>query len=782
MTGIARVLQRVASRSGLPQVLARILILILILVVIAPIAAAVESRTTVTLGVLSFRPKPETMARWQATADYLSARTGYSFSLAALTYPELEAAISQRRIDFVLTNPAHYVLMTRRNGLSSPLATLVNLENGQPITQFGGVIATRAGRHDLARLADLKGKVVATPDTGSFGGYQTQAYELAQAGLPVADNIRLLITGMPHDTALHAMLEGRADAAFVRTGLIESMIQDGRVEASQIAVLNRLHATGFPFLHSTRLYPEWPIAAMPQTDAQLGRAVSQALFALSADHPASRQGQYQGWAIPADYEPVRTLMQSLRLPPFDAAPAFTLRDIIDKHGVVISLASAAGSAIVVLLFMLAARQKQLRIQEQRLSEERRQLLAALGEGVYGVDREGRGTFFNPAALALLGYQEDELLGQDQHQLSHHHFPNGELYDKEGCPIFLTLRDGQVRRCEEWFFRKDGSGFPVEVTVAPINRESILIGAVVVFHDISQRLAAQARDRLLVSALEAVPNGIVITDPQARIEWVNPAFETLTGYDHLEAAGRRPAELVKSGLQDQAFYALMWKTILAGQTWRGEVINKKRDGSHYHEELIIAPVLDASGELRHFVGIKQDISERKRLEAELRQQASTDALTGLANRRHFLALLEQEAARQKRFDEPTAALLMFDLDHFKQINDNYGHAAGDAVLRRFAVLLQASLRKTDRAGRLGGEEFAILLIGADSQGALDFAERLRQEVAADAVAFETKTLRVTVSVGLTRLSVSEVSADTALARADAALYQAKANGRNRVESA
>lgn len=780
MTGIERVMQRVATRSNLQWVLARILILILVL--IAPIAAAVESRSTVTLGVLSFRPKPETQARWQATADYLSASTGRTFRLAALTYPELEAAISQRSIDFVLTNPAHYVLMTRRNGLSSPLATLVNLENGQPITQFGGVIAIRAGRHDLARLADLKGKVVATPDTGSFGGYQSQAYELAQAGFPVADTIRLLVTGMPHDTALHAMLEGRADAAFVRTGLIESLVQDGRVEASQIAILNRLQATGFPFLHSTRLYPEWPIAAMPQTDAQLGRAVSQALFALSADHPASRQGQYQGWAIPADYEPVRAMMQSLRLPPFDVAPTFTLRDIIDKHGLVISLAGAAGSAIVVLLFMLAARQKQLRIQEQRLSEERRQLLAALGEGVYGVDREGRGTFFNPAALVMLGYQEEELLGKDQHQLIHHHFPNGDLYDKERCPIFLTLRDGKVRRCEEWFFRKDGGGFPVEVTAAPIEREGVRIGAAVVFHDISQRLAAQARDRLLVSALEAVPNGIVITDPQARIEWVNPAFQTLTGYDLSEAAGRRPAELVKSGVHNQTFYASMWKTILAGQTWRGEVINKKRDGSHYHEELTIAPVIGTSGELQHFVGIKQDISERKRLEAELRQQASTDALTGLANRRHFLALLEQETARQKRFDEPIAALLMFDLDHFKQINDNHGHAAGDAMLRRFAELLQASLRKTDRAGRLGGEEFAILLIGADSQSAVDFAERLRQQVETDEVTFENKTLRVTVSVGVTHLSVSDVSADTALARADAALYQAKANGRNRVESA
>jgi diguanylate cyclase (GGDEF)-like protein/PAS domain S-box-containing protein len=770
MTGLALVMPRVLAR-----------ILIVILVVFAPITAAAESRSTVTLGVLAFRPKPETQARWQATVDYLSARTGHTFILAALSYPELEAAISRRTVDFVLTNPAHYVLMTHRNGLSSPLATLVNLDNGLPIAQFGGVIATRAGRHDIARLADLKGKVVASPDTGSFGGYQMQAYELAQAGLSVAD-IRLLVTGMPHDTALYAMLEGRAAAAFVRTGVIESLIRDGRVDAGQIAVLNRRQVAGFPFRLSTRLYPEWNLSAMPQTDDQLARAVSQALFALSADHPASVQGGYRGWAIPADYEPVRVMMQSLRLPPFDAAPAFTPRDIIDKHWLAIVLTSAAGGAIVVLLFMLAARQKQLRIQEHRLSEERRQLLAALGEGVYGVDRQGCGTFFNPAALVMLGFQEVELLGQDQHQLIHHHYPNGEPYGKETCPIQLTLLDGKVRRCEEWFFRKDGGGFPVEMTTAPIEREGLRIGAVVVFHDISQRLAAQARDRLLVSALEAVPNGIVITDPQARIEWVNPAFESLTGYDHQEAAGRRPAELVKSGEHDQSFYATMWKTILAGQTWRGEVINKRRDGSHYHEELTIAPVLDPSGELRHFVGIKQDISERKRLEAELRLQASTDALTGLANRRHFLALLEQEMARQKRFGEPASALLMFDLDHFKQINDSHGHAAGDAVLRRFAELMQASLRKTDRAGRLGGEEFAILLIGADSQGALEFADRLRQQVAAEVVAFETRMLRVTVSVGMTRLSAADATVDIVLARADAALYQAKANGRNRVEAA
>lgn len=767
------------SAVSLPRLRQFLILLLSVLLSLVPTALSAAD-SAVTLGILAFRPKPETLARWQPTIDYLTAKTGRRFDLQVFTYPELEAAISQHRVDFVLTNPAHYVLMTKRNQLSSPLATLIELDNGLPLTRFGGVIVTRADRNDISQLRDLKGKTLATPDIGSFGGYQMQAFELNQIGIRVASDTNLLVSGMPHDTSLSAVLQGKADAGFVRTGVIESLIRTGQLDGSQIKIVNRRLEQGFPFLLSTRLYPEWPIAAMSGTDERLAQSVATALFALREDNPAARQGRYHGWAIPTDYEPVRTLLQALRLPPFDQAPAFTWRDVLDKHWLGFSLTSIAGVTIVLLLFLLAARQQQLRLREHQIAEERQQLLAALGEGVYGVDKQGRCMFFNPAALDMLGYREDELLGKDQHALIHHHYPNGEPYRVENCPISLTLVDGRVRRGEEWLFRKDGTGFPVEMTTAPIERDGVCVGAVVAFHDISQRQASQARDKLLVSALEAVPNGIVITDPQARIEWVNPAFETLTGHPREGAIGRRPAELVKSGLQNQPFYEAMWRTILAGQTWRGEVVNKKRDGSLYNEELIIAPVLAESGEIRHFVGIKQDITARKSLETELQSLATTDPLTGLPNRRHFLAQLDQEFARAHRFGEPNTSLLMLDLDHFKQVNDSHGHAAGDAVLRHFAERVRDSLRRTDLAGRLGGEEFAILLIGSDRHAAADFAERLRARVAADEVEFEGKMLRVSVSIGVTELARDDATADAALARTDVALYQAKTKGRNRVE--
>jgi diguanylate cyclase (GGDEF) domain len=251
---------------------------------------------------------------------------------------------------------------------------------------------------------------------------------------------------------------------------------------------------------------------------------------------------------------------------------------------------------------------------------------------------------------------------------------------------------------------------------------------------------------------------------------------LSGHRREEAIGRKPGELVKAGLQSSVFYAALWETILSGKNWRGELVNRRRDGSIYHEEMLIAPVKDEKGRITQFIAIKQDITARKRLEEELRHQASYDTLTGLSNRRHFLEQLEREQARLQR-NGGEAAVLMLDLDRFKQINDTYGHAAGDEVLRAFALIVRDSLRRTDLAGRLGGEEFAILLPDTGLEQAHAFAERIRARVAGAAIDTGNATLQVTVSIGISALEATETRIETALARADAALYHAKRAGRN-----
>ena len=177
----------------------------------------------------------------------------------------------------------------------------------------------------------------------------------------------------------------------------------------------------------------------------------------------------------------------------------------------------------------------------------------------------------------------------------------------------------------------------------------------------------------------------------------------------------------------------------------------------------------------------DITERKRLNEELLMLATTDFLTGLPNRREFMTRLEDEQARLQRDVGGTAAVLMLDIDHFKNINDAYGHDWGDKVLRQLAAVMRDSQRKIDMLGRVGGEEFAVLLPGADIDAATAYAERLRQRIADTPLQHDGTAVPVTVSIGIACLDPHERSGDAALVRADQALYRAKRGGRNRVES-
>ncbi|MGZ4981455.1 MAG: diguanylate cyclase [Methylobacter sp.] len=292
-----------------------------------------------------------------------------------------------------------------------------------------------------------------------------------------------------------------------------------------------------------------------------------------------------------------------------------------------------------------------------------------------------------------------------------------------------------------------------------------------------RTEMEARNNLLIAALEAAANGVLITDKDATVIWANTAFGRLTGYSPEEAVGNNPNQLTKSGMQNKEFYQDMWASLLAGQHWRGELINKRKDGSLYYEELSIASVKNGAGKITHFIGIKEDITVRKEMEAQLQKLASTDPLTGLFNRRVFLERLEQERAKVARLPHYVVVVLMLDLDFFKRINDTYGHATGDAVLKVFAEIVRNNSRTIDVPARLGGEEFAILLIGADKNDAMTMAERLREQVAAILIDHEAGPVQVTVSIGAAALSAGDINAEVVLHRADAALYEAKDRGRN-----
>ena len=205
----------------------------------------------------------------------------------------------------------------------------------------------------------------------------------------------------------------------------------------------------------------------------------------------------------------------------------------------------------------------------------------------------------------------------------------------------------------------------------------------------------------------------------------------------------------------------------------------RDGNIRYMESDGRAIRDADGKVSKVVVVSRDITEQKRLEIELREMAATDMLTGLPNRRHFLTQLDQEMARVSRVTEHYASVLMIDVDNFKHVNDSYGHSTGDQALRHLAGLMKAELRKIDSLGRLGGEEFAIILPGAALAAAEVFAERLRKTVAESPARHHDLPIPLTISIGVTEIRTDDTCADDTLARADRALYRAKEGGRDRV---
>lgn len=280
--------------------------------------------------------------------------------------------------------------------------------------------------------------------------------------------------------------------------------------------------------------------------------------------------------------------------------------------------------------------------------------------------------------------------------------------------------------------------------------------------------------LLAKALATVADSIFITDHTGRIVWVNEAFSERSGFSPQEAVGQTPSFL-KSGRQNASFYRELWQTILAGQVWRGEVVERRKDGSLYTADEVITPLRDDKGTVTHFVAVHHDISLRKQEAEREHFLAYHDALTGLYNRVLFLDLLQQAIARSKRSLYPLA-LLFLDLDNFKLINDTFGHETGDRLLIAVAERLGAAVRKTtDAVARLSGDEFAILQTGLnDRQAALSLARKLLHSISQPFV-LEGRKVQIGVSIGIAMYPTDGDLPDVLLRNADKAMYLAKSRG-------
>ncbi|HNB05273.1 MAG TPA: EAL domain-containing protein, partial [Thauera aminoaromatica] len=288
---------------------------------------------------------------------------------------------------------------------------------------------------------------------------------------------------------------------------------------------------------------------------------------------------------------------------------------------------------------------------------------------------------------------------------------------------------------------------------------------------------------LSMVIEQSPESIVITDTAGCILYVNEAFQRITGYARGEVLGRNP-RILNGGLTPRATYEQMWATLLAGEVWRGEFHNVRKDGSAYLELATIAPIKDAGGTVTHYVAVKEDITQRKQSEALLHRLAYFDALTGLPNR----ALLHDRIAQAIRSGvrrESFGMLMLVDIDRFRQLNDTLGHAAGDRLLCEVAARLRASVREEDTVARHGDDDFAVLVerIGETEADALSHAEyvarKLQRTLQQPYVLGGTEGDRhfATLSFGISLFHDGVSSLESLLKQAEVALYRAKQDGRD-----
>jgi diguanylate cyclase (GGDEF)-like protein/PAS domain S-box-containing protein len=292
---------------------------------------------------------------------------------------------------------------------------------------------------------------------------------------------------------------------------------------------------------------------------------------------------------------------------------------------------------------------------------------------------------------------------------------------------------------------------------------------------SELSATNARLKLLAAALEAAANSITVTDAKGNIVWTNPAFSALYGYSAEEVMGKN-CSLLRSDVQDARFYKEMWDVISSGRTWRGEIVNRRKDGALIPEEMTITPVESQPGTITHFIAIKQDISERKLAQQRVNYLAYYDALTGLPNRMLLREHLNTAVAAARRRGRGVA-LLFLDLDRFKIINDSLGHSFGDLLLRQVASRLKNEIRQEDTVARVGGDEFLILLNNVENFAEVEvIATRIVKSVMGEFV-IQGRTVSVTCSLGISVFPEHGEDAEALIKNADMAMYSAKEQGSN-----
>ena len=417
---------------------------------------------------------------------------------------------------------------------------------------------------------------------------------------------------------------------------------------------------------------------------------------------------------------------------------------------------------------------QLEKSERRL----RDLLDSVEAGVVVHGPDSKITYANPKATIMLGIDSDEMQGKVASDPAWHFVDaQQQRMAVEDYPVNRIIRTG-----ESLSDMLIGIVKPSKETTwvllngeASVDTSGALKEIIISFVDITEIKEAQSRLIQAAAVFEHTIEGVTITSADGAIIDVNPAFTNITGYSREEVIGQHPRVLL-SDKHDRDFFRVMWKSLKTAGYWRGEIWNRRKDGSIYPVLMAISSFQNELGLTQGYIGVFNDIARLKKSEEKLEHLAHHDALTGLPNRLLFTSHLEQSVKNAKRHGT-SVALVFVDLDRFKSVNDSLGHHVGDALLEAIASRLSETVRDNDMIARISGDEFIVLLEDvADQENVLFAIERIMGAFE-QVFTIEGNSLRITASLGVSLLPQDAADATELMKHSDAAMYLAKDEGRN-----
>ncbi|WP_200413816.1 PhnD/SsuA/transferrin family substrate-binding protein [Arcobacter sp. FWKO B] len=458
--------------------------IILVLIVSFIFTNSLYAKEKVRFGVFAYLGYEKTKEKYEPLVEYLNNfLTEEEVILEVLTQEEMDKRIDEKSLDIATTNPTHFLFIRTKYDLGGVVATLMESSSGHYLDRLGGVIITRADNILINELKDIKGKAVVAPSQKHMGGFRAQIYELYKAGIDVSD-LKSVTEVQTHQNVVKYILDNKSEVGFIREGVLEQMAKDNLINLDDIKVINLKQYDNFPYMVSTKLYPEWPVFALNHVDKRIVRRFASALFSIEPD--TIRSGIY-GYSTGADYLDVEELSRQLRLPPFDVAPEFSLLDIWNKWNFLIIIAVIAFMVISILAAKLA-----IMLRDEKIEKSfRNSLLSGIGEGVVSINKDLQAEYVNNIAIELLGYDKNELLIENNKNILR--LKNSMEAGK--CPVLDTFNDHKTRSVNDFLVKKDGSLLPVNLTIAYMDSG----GVVIIFRDISQ--AIEYEQTLKAQALE-----------------------------------------------------------------------------------------------------------------------------------------------------------------------------------------------------------------------------------------------------------------------------------------